>query len=311
MIRKPVVLVTCRQMQVELPKYTAQLEALGFEVLAPDLGARQQFSSEELQALDLDLVGIIAGDDELDARFFSHYADRLKVVIRWGIGMDGVDHRAAAEAGVVVRNTPGVFSDEVADAAMGYLLALARGLSRVDREVRRGVWPKFEGVTLSGSTIGIVGYGAIGRAIGRRAAAFGMKVFAFDPFVSSDPIAEMRPLNELAKQSRFVVLACPLTDDTWHIADADFFSTLSSGSFLINVARGPVVDESALIKSLESGHLAGAGLDVFEVEPLSANSPLRGFDGVVLGAHNGSNTREGVERASARSIEYLIAELKR
>nr|ABP47236.1 D-isomer specific 2-hydroxyacid dehydrogenase, NAD-binding protein [Mycolicibacterium gilvum PYR-GCK] len=298
-------------MQVELPRHRKRIEDLGFEVLAPELGGRQQFSSSELLEYSSRLIGIIAGDDELDADFFAG-AGKLKTVIRWGIGMDSVDHEAARRHGVTVRNTPGVFGYEVADSAFGYILNLARGYMAVDAAVRRGEWPKVEGITLDGSRLGIVGFGAIGREIAKRGAGFGQEVVAFDPFVKASPAGvSMVELDELLATSRFVVLACPLTPETFHLIDADRLAGMRSDSFLVNVARGPVVLEAALIDALKAGRLAGAALDVFEVEPLPLDSELRTLPNVVLGAHNGSNTREGVVRASNAAVEFLIEELAR
>lgn len=307
----PQILVTCRQMQVELPRHRDRIEKLGYEVVAPDLGARQQFTAAELLEYGPRMVGIIAGDDELDREFFDG-ADDLKVLIRWGIGMDSVDHEAAREHAVTVRNTPGVFGYEVADSAFGYILNLARGHIVVDAAVRRGEWPKREGVTLAGARLGIVGFGSIGREIATRGRGFGMDVVAFDPFVENPAHdVAMVPLDELMSTCGFIVLACPLTPDTVRLIDADRLALARPDAYLVNVARGPVVVEADLIAALKAGRLAGAGLDVFEVEPLPMDSELRALPNVVLGAHNASNTREGVARASAAAVDFLIEELAR
>lgn len=307
----PLVLVTCRQMQVELPHHRQRIEELGYEVLAPELGGRQQFTAAELLEYGSRLVGIIAGDDELDREFFDG-AKALTTVIRWGIGMDSVDHQAAREHGVTVRNTPGVFGSEVADSAFGYIVNLARGHLAVDAAVRRGEWPKYEGITLAGSRLGVVGYGAIGRQIATRGCAFGMDVVAFDPYVEEQPgDVSLVSLKTLLQTSRFVVLACPLTPDTFHLIDADRLAHMRPDAYLVNVARGPVVLEVDLIDALRDGRLAGAALDVFEVEPLPAESELRTLPNVILGAHNASNTREGVARASGAAVDFLIEELAR
>lgn len=307
----PLILVTCRQMQVELPRHRARIEELGYEVVVPDLGGRQQFTAAELLEYGDRLVGIIAGDDELDRTFFDG-APQLKTVIRWGIGMDSVDHEAARERGVTVRNTPGVFGQEVADAAFGYILNLVRGYIGVDAAVRRGEWPKFEGITLAGAQLGIVGFGAIGHEIAKRAKGFDMYVVAYDPLVdatrSDVPLVE---LEKLLATSRFIVLACPLTPQTLRLINAERLASVRSDAYLVNVARGPVVVEKDLIDALKSGRLAGAALDVFEVEPLPLDSELRTLPNVVLGAHNGSNTREGVVRASGTAVDFLIEELTR
>lgn len=307
----PLVLVTCRQMQVELPRHRERIEKLGFDVIAPELGGRQQFTASDLLEFSPRLVGIIAGDDDLSREFFAGSA-LLKAVIRWGIGMDSVDHEAAREHGVIVRNTPGVFGLEVADSAFGYILNLVRGYVEVDTAVRRGEWPKVEGVTLAGAKLGVVGFGVIGREIAKRGKGFGMEVVAFDPFVESAPEGvSMVDLDTLMSTSRFIVLACPLTPDTHHLIDADRLALVRPDAYLVNVARGPVVRELDLIEALKSGQLAGAALDVFEIEPLPMESQLRGLPNVVLGAHNASNTREGVVRASDAAVDFLIEELSR
>lgn len=305
----PLILVTCRQMQVELPRHRLRIEELGYDVVAPELGGRQQFTAAELLEYSPRLVGIIAGDDELDRAFFEGAA-KLKTVIRWGIGMDSVDHEAARQHGVTVRNTPGVFGYEVADSALGYILNLVRGYIAVDAAVRRGEWPKVEGITLAGARLGVVGFGAIGGEIAKRGRGFDMDVVAFDPFVDTAPAGvRMVELDELLATSRFIVLACPLTPETFHLINADRLALVSADAYLVNVARGPVVLETDLIDALKGGRLAGAALDVFEVEPLPLASELRTLPNVVLGAHNASNTREGVVRASNAAVDYLLEEL--
>jgi D-3-phosphoglycerate dehydrogenase len=308
-VRAPLILVTCRQMQVELPRHRERIENLGYEVVAPELGGRQQFTAAELLEYSPRLVGVIAGDDELDREFFDGAA-KLKTVIRWGIGMDSVDHEAARQHGVTVRNTPGVFGYEVADSAFGYILNLVRGYIAVDAAVRRGEWPKAEGITLAGARLGVVGFGAIGREIAKRGSAFGMDVVAFDPFIDTAPTGvSIVDLNKLLTTSRFIVLACPLTPETLHLINADRLALARADAYLINVARGPVVREADLINALKCGQLAGAALDVFEVEPLPLDSELRTLPNVVLGAHNASNTREGVVRASNAAVDFLLEEL--
>jgi D-3-phosphoglycerate dehydrogenase len=304
----PRVLVTCKQMQVELPRHEKRLRAAGFDVIAPAL-VGQAFSEDDLVDLLPGVVGIIAGDDPLTSRVIRAGED-LRVIIRWGIGMDSVDHAAAAACGVKVSNTPGVFGEEVADSAMAYVLLLARGHHLVDAEVRAGGWPKVEGISLAGERLGVLGLGSIGRAIARRAVAFGMDVAAYDPYTGLAAAeatgAELVSLAELLRTSAFIVLASPLTPETHHVIDAEALAQVRKDAFVVNVGRGPLIDEQALVAALAEGRLAGAGLDVFEVEPLPDDSPLRGMPNVVLGAHNGSNTRQAVGRASAEAVDRLL-----
>jgi D-3-phosphoglycerate dehydrogenase len=256
-----------------------------------------------------DLVGIVAGDDELSQEFFDG-CPNLKAVIRWGIGMDSVDLSAARGHGVTVRNTPGVFGGEVADMAFGYILNLARGQASIDAAVRNGQWPSREGVSLAGKKLGIIGFGAIGQEVAKRGKGFDMQIRVYDPYAkNTDPEVLFAELDELLESSHFVVLACPLSPETFHLINASRLTLMRPDSFLINVARGPVVSESDLINALREHQIAGAALDVFETEPLPLDSELREFPHLLLGAHNASNTREGVVRASRFAIDFLIEEL--
>ncbi|ORB30634.1 hydroxyacid dehydrogenase [Mycolicibacterium parafortuitum] len=302
--------ITCKQMQNHLPRHRERLEAAGFDLVVPTLSG-QQFNTAELIDIAHECVGIIAGDDDLGRATLTGLPN-LKVLVRWGIGTDTVDFDAARALGVVVRNTPGVFGDEVADSAFGYILNLARGHHLIDAAVRRGEWKKIEGVSLSGETLGVVGAGSIGTAVVRRGLGFGMSVVVHDPFVQSGlpEGAVLVGLDELLTRSRFVVLTAPSTDSTRGMINAASLRKFRADAFLVNVARGDLVVESDLADALRKGALAGAGLDVFDVEPLPVDSPLRSLN-VVLGAHNGSNATAGVMRASQRAVDILLEELER
>lgn len=300
--------ITCLQMQRDLHRHRDRIEAAGYDLIVPVLTA-QRFESEELIGVAQGCVGLIAGDDDLGRRSLEGLPD-LKVLVRWGIGTDSVDFAAARDQGIVVRNTPGVFGEEVADSAFGYMLNLARRHHAVDAAVRNGNWMKFEGVSLSGETLGVVGAGSIGSAVVRRGLGFGMRVIVTDPYFDGDLPAgvELVGFEDLLRTASFVVLTAPSTDSTRGMMNADALAQMRPGAFLVNVARGDLVVETDLIAALASGALAGAGLDVFETEPLPLDSGLREFN-VVLGAHNGSNTTAGVMRASERAVEILLAEL--
>jgi D-3-phosphoglycerate dehydrogenase len=203
-----------------------------------------------------------------------------------------------------------VFGEEVADVAIGYMVILARQLHRLHKSVLAGEWRKHEGVSLHGKTLGIVGLGDIGSAVARRGAGFGMRLLGYD-IVEPDEATlgfGLMPsdLDDLIAESDVVVLCCPLTPETHHMIDRARLSKARRGLLLINVARGPLVDETALAEALESGQVGAAGLDVFEEEPLPESSPLRRFDQCVFGTHNGSNTHEANLRASERAVENLF-----
>jgi len=302
------VLITCRQMQNCIEEFRPKLQARGLELVLPEIV--QQPSEDELIEIIGDFDGMIAGDDPLSARVLQH-AKRMRIISKWGIGIDGIDLDAARELGIPVLNTPGVFGGEVADIALGYVIMLARQLHRIDASVRAGGWFKHEGRSLDQKVLGVAGFGSIGQAVGARGKGFGMRVVAHDVTAAAAAAAEgmrveMLSRDELFERSDFLVLCSPLTPDTRHMVDERTLALMQPGSFLVNVGRGPLVSETALIDALDCGRVAAAALDVFEDEPLPADSGLRRFEQCVFGSHNASNTREGVLRASAKAVENLL-----
>lgn len=306
------VLITCRQMQNCIDEFRDQFEARDIEIVMPDVV--QQPSEDELIAIIGDFDGMIAGDDPLTARVLEH-ASRMQIISKWGVGVDGIDQIAAGEHGIKVTNTPAVFGDDVADVAAGYLVIIARQLHRMHASIVDGGWWKWEGTALTGKTLGIAGFGSIGQAVARRGFGFGMKVLANDVIDAARGAAEEMGArfvdrDELFAGSDFLVLCSPLTPETRHMVNERTLSLMRPGSFFVNVARGPLVDESALVEALRTGRIAAAALDVFEEEPLALDHPLRQFEQCVFGSHNGSNTREGVLRASAKAVGNLLENLK-
>ena len=305
---RPRVLITCPQLQRTIDEHRAQLEAYGIEIVLPPVV--QQLSEAELMALLPGADGIIVGDDPLSAQVLAR-ADRLRIISKWGVGIDNIDLRAAAQMGIRVANTPGMFGDEVADVTIGYLILLARQLHRVDELLRGGHWPKIEGVSLAGRVLGIVGLGAIGQAVAKRAIAMGMEVVGSEldearAAAGAELGVRLTSLHELLKEVDVLSLNCPLTEDNRHMINAAALNAMRRGAWIINTARGPLIDEAALVRALASRQVGAAALDVFEIEPLPAESPLRQFDSVILGSHNSSNTAEAVRRTSLRSIHNLV-----
>jgi D-3-phosphoglycerate dehydrogenase len=230
------------------------------------------------------------------------------------VGIDNVDLEAARELGIEVRNTPAVFANEVADVAIGYMLMLARHLHEIDAGVRGGSWPKPQGVSMAGRTLGVIGLGAIGRAVARRGLAMEMTVIGIDPTPAAEAAAvemgcHLVGLDEVFEQADVVSLNLPMSPSNRHLVNAERLGRMKPGSFLVNTARGPLVDEEALLAALRSGRIAGAALDVFEEEPLPATSPLRELPNVILGSHNASNTAEAVSRVNRMAIDNALAVL--
>lgn len=240
---------------------------------------------------------------------------RLKAIGRAGIGVDNIDVAAATERGIVVFNTPDANATTTAELALAHLLSLSRHLPQADRSVRRGEWKPgdFVGTELAEKTVGVVGFGTIGRIVARRCLAFRMRVLAFDPYVVPDVIretgAEPTDLDSLLASSDYVTLHCPLNDATRNLLDASRLAKMKRGARIINCARGGLVDETALVEALASGHLAGAALDVYAKEPPGA-SPLLALDNVVLTPHVGASTEEAQQAVSVKIAELIAAFLE-
>jgi phosphoglycerate dehydrogenase-like enzyme len=236
----------------------------------------------------------------------------LRVVARNGVGFDAVDLQALTRRGILLTNTPLAVRHSVATIALAFILALSLRIPLKSRLAREGRWAErgdFPGVGLPGCTLGIVGLGGIGRELVRLAQPFGMRVIGADPFVARDQLSEtsveLLPLEEVLAQSDFVVIACLLDKTTRHLIDAPRIALMKPTAFIINVARGPIIDEAALIDALRAGALAGAGLDVFEQEPPDRNNPLFSLENVIATPHSLCWTDTflaGVARSAIKSI---------
>jgi D-3-phosphoglycerate dehydrogenase len=303
------VLVTCPPMVRMIDEFRPHFARLGVEVTAP--AVVQTLPESELIDLLPQFDGWIIGDDPATrAVFAAGKAGKLRAAVKWGVGVDNVDFVAARELGLPITNTPGAFGGEVADVAVAYVTMLARELATIDRGVRAGGWPKPAGVSLAGKTVGLVGYGDIGRNVGRRLAAADMKLIAYDPALTAAPEGvEVAQWPARVEEADFLVFTCALTPKNRHMLDAGVLATTKRGVRIVNVARGPLIDEPALVAALQSGQVRSAALDVFEVEPLPADSPLRGMEQCVFGSHNGSNTVDAVRRTSERAIGLLAGYL--
>ena len=237
---------------------------------------------------------------------------RLKVIGRAGIGVDNIDVAAATERGIVVLNTPDANATTTAELALAHLLSLSRHLPQADRSVRAGEWQpaKFVGSELAGKSVGVIGFGTIGRIFARRCLALKMQVLAHDPFVTPEVIEQAGPesvtLDALLARADYVSLHCPLTEDTRNLICTERLMQMKPGARLINCARGALVDEAALCEALQSGHLAGAALDVYAQEP-PRDSPLLGLDNVVLTPHLGASTKEAQQAVSVKIAEAMAA----
>ncbi len=304
------VLVTCPPMLGMIDAFRSRFEARGVEVVPAKVV--QTLSQDELCALLPEFDGWIIGDDPATRRVFeAGKAGKLRAAVKWGIGVDNVDFAACKDLGIPITNCPNMFGGEVADVGMSYLAALARETFAIDRGVRAGQWPKPRGLSLSGRTLGLVGLGDIGRNLARRALAADMKVVAYDPFYQGSlPDGVQRATwPERVGEADFLAFTCALTKANTHMLDAAVLAACKDGVRITNVARGPLIDEQALIAALQAGKVHSVALDVFEVEPLPAQSPLRDMPNTIFGSHNGSNTVDGVVRCSEFAIDALLGYL--
>lgn len=305
------VLLTAKPMINRLNNYIDRIKESGVDLIVPEF--EQVVSQKELEEIVPTVDLWIIGDEEAQLPLLSKGAEgKLRTVLKWGVGMDAIDTDAATHLGIHVENTPGVFAEEVSDIAVGYLLMLARHLHTIDREMHRGVWHKGRGMSLTGKKVLIAGMGSIGRATIRKLSVFGLDLYGWDPncteeypeffnLVKSTGVKLVDSL--ISNQYDFVIACCALNDRTYHLFNDSFFEK-QSNLYLINVSRGPVVEESALVKALEDERVVGAALDVFEEEPLPKESLLRKYN-CIFGSHNGSNTNEGVDKVSNLVLDKL------
>jgi D-3-phosphoglycerate dehydrogenase len=243
-------------------------------------------------------------------------AKRLKVIGRAGIGVDNIDMEAASERDIRVVNTPGATTTSVAELTLGALLSLARSIHAGDASVRAGEWNRsaFQGIELRGKLLGLVGLGRIGREVAKLAQAFGMRVIATDPYLDASHAAgvPLTSLEEVLKRSDFVSLHLPLDDDSRGLLDRARLETMKRGAFLLNLGRGGLVDEEALADLLERGHLAGAALDTYNVEPPGESiERLRRHPRTLLLPHIGAQTREGQIRVGMELVDGVAKAVKK
>lgn len=306
---KPTVLLSAPYMIPFKDRFIPVLEKYGLEVIVPDV--HERLSEVELLAYAGEIDGVICGDDRFTPKVIDAYLPRLKVISKWGTGIDSIDKKYANSVGVIVGNTPNAFTLPVSDSVIGYILAFARQLPWMDDAMKSGQWEKIPGRSLSECTLGVIGVGNVGKAVIRRARAFGLKLLGNDireiePDFILEQGLEMVSLDQLLSQSDFISVNCDLNQTSYHLINEKTLVNVKKGAILINTARGPIVDENALIASLQKGDLDGAALDVFEVEPLPQNSPLLSMNNVMLAPHNSNSSPQAWERVHWNTIRNLL-----
>jgi len=293
-------------------EYRYRLEKEAVEIIM--MSVRERLSEEELLPVVATIDGAICGDDQFTERVL-RAAPRLKVISKWGTGIDSIDTNAAANLGIRVCCTPNAFTDCVADTTLGYVLCFARRLPWMDQDIRRGSWAKPEAISLRECTLGVVGVGNIGKAVVRRARAFGMTLLGADLIRPLSSFIEetglrMMSLRQLLAESDLITLHCDLNPTSFHLISRAELSLMRRSAYLINTSRGSVIDEPALVDALRERRIAGAALDVFEVEPLPADSPLRAMEPCLLAPHNANSGPASRIRVHESTVANLLKGLR-
>jgi len=297
---------TCKPFIETGQEAIAALHRAGCELAAPKVFG--PLSGVALVESIRGAAAIIADLDRYDADTFARCPD-LKLVARWGVGFDAVDIEAATAAGVMVSNTPGVLDETVADLAFGLMLSVARQIHVGHANMMKNAWVKAWASDVHSKTLGLIGCGRIGMAVARRALGFNMRVIAFDLFPNDKAKAlgvEFKSLDEVLAQSDFVSLHAAVTAQSRGMMGADQLRQMKSSAFLINTARGALVDENALAEALNKGVIAGAALDAYCVEPLPEKSPLRSAKNILMTPHIASLTTDNGRRISAAAAQAVM-----
>ena len=303
------VLMTAPYMIPFMDRFTPVFKHYGINLILPQVNERME--EDALIAYAGKFDGTICGDDRYTKKVIQACTPRLKVIAKWGTGIDSIDKDACIAHSVKLLNTLNAFTLPVADSVMGYILAFARQQPWMDVAIKSGVWQKIPGRSLSECTLGVIGVGNIGKAVIRRARGFGMRLIGNDilpiprDFLLENNLTSVDLLT-LLKRADFISVNCDLNPTSQHLINAQTLAQMQSTSILINTARGPIVDEKALIAALQKKIIAGAALDVFEHEPLPDNSPLLSMDNVMLAPHNSNSSPAAWENVHWNTIRNLL-----
>lgn len=303
------VLISSRSIQAVIDRFRPLFDEQKIEIVLP--AVKERLSEEQLYELVGDVDGVICGDDYFTERVLRKAAPRLKVISKWGTGVDSINQTICQELGITVCNTPNAFTHPVADSTLAYLLVHARQINELDRQMRAGIWKKHPAVALRERVLGVIGVGRIGQAVVRRARAFGMAVLGHDPQLPPESFVRetgirMVSKDELVRAADYISLHCDLNPTSHHLLGKRELALMKPSAYVINTARGPVIDESALLGALTEQRIAGAALDVFEDEPLPKTSGLRQFNTVLLAPHNSNASYEAHERVHRNTIEQAL-----
>jgi D-3-phosphoglycerate dehydrogenase len=291
--------------------YRPVFDKYDIELVVPQV--EEHLSEEQLLELIAGVDGVIAGNDQFSERVFAE-ADSLKAISVWGSETDSINQEAAAQHDIKIANTPGAFSAPIGDQVWSFILTFTRRVPWIHAHMANGEWEKVTSICLEGKTIGVLGLGETGKAVLKRAYGFDMKLIGHDvkdvdPEFLSKYDVEMVDKETLLKESDILSLNCDLNSDSHHILDEADFPLMKRSAYLVNCASGPLINETALIHALEEKLLGGAALDVFEIEPLAEDSPLRSMPNVLLSPHNANSSPEHWNQAHRDTVFLLLEAL--
>ena len=303
------VLVTAPPILPNVEEYRATCLKAGISLLTPDMQVVESLNQEELVRNLKDIDAILCGDDELNFKALKS-ANKLKVISKWGTGIDSIDTDSANKLDIKVFRVKDVFGPPLSDTVLSYMLLFSRRILEKDLVVRERKWQKVPSFTLAEKTLGIIGLGHAGKELARKAYALGMKVFFTDivdinlegyekEYINTD-------LKELLSSSDFVSLHCDLNKTSHHLINKEQFELMKKDSIIINTARGSIINEEELINALDKNIIGGAALDVFETEPLPDNSKLRNFENVFLSPHNSNASPETFKKVDIEAIKNIF-----
>jgi len=310
---KNTVLLSAPYMMPFLDQFVPLLNHYYIDVIVPEV--HERLTESEILPFAGNFDGTICGDDHYNENVIKACLPRLKVISKWGTGIDSINKNFAESVGVFVGNTPNAFTLPVSDSVMGYILVFARRLTWMDSAMKNGKWDKIPGRSLSECTLGVIGVGNVGKAVIRRARGFGMKLLGNDirpiePDFLLEQSLKMVNLDQLLENSDFISINCDLNPGSRHLINEATFNKMQNHAILINTARGPIVKESALVEALLNKQIAGAALDVFEFEPLPITSPLLKLDNVMLAPHNSNSSPQAWDRVHKNTVRNLLTGLK-
>ena len=305
----PTILLSAPYMIPFLDRFQPYFDQYKLELIIPEV--HERLNKGQLLELAGKYDGTICGDDQYDSDVIKACSPRLKVISKWGTGIDSIDKESAQNLGIEVFRTLNAFTVPVADTVMGYILAFARRQPWMDKEIKSGNWNKLPGHALSESTLGVIGVGNIGKAVLSRAYGFGMQLLGCD-IIPVDPGfirkfgIEMTSLEDLLSRAEYISVNCDLNPTSYHLINRETLSQMKSSAVVINTARGQVIDESALVVALQTGTIAGAALDVFEIEPIPSDSPLLSMENVMLAPHNANSSPAAWEQVHWNTLRNLL-----